>query len=35
MITKEMIERINQLSKKSREAGLTEEEQQEQRELRK
>ncbi|MEA4847076.1 MAG: DUF896 domain-containing protein [Clostridiaceae bacterium] len=35
MITKEMIERINQLSEKSREAGLTEEEQQEQKELRK
>ncbi|MDD4504485.1 MAG: DUF896 domain-containing protein [Clostridiaceae bacterium] len=34
MINKEMIDRINQLSKKSRQDGLTEAEQQEQRELR-
>lgn len=35
MITKEMIDRINQLSKKSRQDGLTEDEKQEQQELRK
>ena len=34
MISREMIDRINELSKKSREAGLTEEEKQEQQELR-
>ena len=34
MISREMIDRINQLSKKSRESGLTEEEKQEQQELR-
>lgn len=35
MITKEMIDRINQLSKKSKLDGLNEEEKQEQQELRK
>lgn len=35
MISKEMIDRINQLSKKSKQDGLTEAEQQEQQELRK
>ncbi|HNR05561.1 MAG TPA: DUF896 domain-containing protein, partial [Bacillota bacterium] len=34
MISREMIDRINHLSKKSKEAGLTEEERQEQQELR-
>lgn len=34
MISREMIDRINLLSKKSGEAGLTEEEKQEQQELR-
>ena len=33
MITREMIDRINHLSKKSKEAGLTEEERQSQPEL--
>ena len=35
MITKEMIDRINQLSRKSKQEGLTEEEKLEQQELRK
>lgn len=35
MITKEMIDRINQLSRKSKQEGLTEEETLEQQELRK
>lgn len=35
MITKEMIDRINQLARKSKQDGLSEEEKQEQQELRK